>query len=95
MLCAEDEIGIGTSHDGIIVLPNDVPAGTPARDYYQIEDDYLLEIGLTPNRADAMSHYRAWRATWLYTCRRTAFPTDSYFLMSRHSAKGFPTKKLR
>ena len=45
MLCAEDEIGIGTSHDGIIVLPNDVPAGTPARDYYQIEDDYLLEIG--------------------------------------------------
>ena len=57
MLCAEDEIGVGTAHDGIIVLPQDVPAGTPARAYFQLEDDYLLEIGLTPNRADAMSHY--------------------------------------
>lgn len=66
MLCAEDEIGIGTSHDGIIVLPNDVPAGTPARDYYQIEDDYLLEIGLTPNRADAMSHYGVARDLAVY-----------------------------
>lgn len=57
MLCAEDEIGIGTDHAGIIVLPEDVPTGTPARNYYQLEDDYLLEIGLTANRADAMSHY--------------------------------------
>ncbi len=66
MLCAEDEIGIGTSHEGIIVLPDDVPTGTPARDYYQIEDDYLLEIGLTPNRADAMSHYGVARDLAVY-----------------------------
>lgn len=57
MICAEDEIGVGESHDGIIVLPDDVAVGTPAREYYKIEDDYQLEIGLTPNRIDAASHY--------------------------------------
>ena len=66
MLCAEDEIGVGTTHDGIIVLPQDVPAGTPARDYFQLEDDYVLEIGLTPNRADAMSHYGVARDLAVY-----------------------------
>lgn len=57
MICAEDEIGLGASHDGIMVLPNDVAAGTPAADYFKIENDIIFEIGLTPNRADAMSHY--------------------------------------
>ncbi len=57
MLCAEDELGIGSSHDGIMILPQDAPVGTPAKEYLNIEEDYLLEIGLTPNRADAMSHY--------------------------------------
>lgn len=66
MLCAEDEIGIGTDHAGIIVLPEDVPTGTPARNYYQLEDDYLLEIGLTANRADAMSHYGVARDLAVY-----------------------------
>lgn len=66
MLCAEDEIGVGTDHQGIIVLPNDVKAGTPARDYFQLEDDYLMEIGLTPNRADAMSHYGVARDLAVY-----------------------------
>lgn len=56
MICAEDEIGLGESHDGIMVLPDDVKVGTPAADYFEIENDYVLEIGLTPNRADAMSH---------------------------------------
>jgi phenylalanyl-tRNA synthetase beta chain len=56
MICAEDELGLGTSHDGIMVLPNDAVVGTPAKDYFKIEDDYLIEIGLTPNRADAMGH---------------------------------------
>jgi phenylalanyl-tRNA synthetase beta chain len=56
MICAEDEIGLGESHDGIMVLPNDVKVGTPAADYFEIENDFILEIGLTPNRADAMSH---------------------------------------
>lgn len=57
MLCAEDEIGMGISHAGIMELPADVKAGTPAKEYFGIEDDYLLEIGLTPNRIDAASHY--------------------------------------
>ena len=56
MICAEDEIGLGESHDGIMVLPDDVKVGTPAADYFEIENDFVLEIGLTPNRADAMSH---------------------------------------
>ena len=57
MICAEDEIGIGTSHDGIIVLPADAVPGTPAAEYYHLESDYLIEVDITPNRADACSHY--------------------------------------
>lgn len=56
MICAEDELGLGESHDGIMVLTDDPAVGTPARTYFKIEDDYLIEIGLTPNRADAMGH---------------------------------------
>lgn len=56
MLCAQDEIGIGKSHDGIIVLPDTAQVGMPAAEYYQIKEDVVLEIGLTPNRTDAMSH---------------------------------------
>ncbi|MBS7376202.1 MAG: phenylalanine--tRNA ligase subunit beta, partial [Muribaculaceae bacterium] len=67
MICAEDEIGVGTSHAGIIVLPDDVQVGTPARDYYGIEDDYVIEVDLTPNRIDGASHYGVARdlAAWL------------------------------
>ena len=57
MICAEDEIGIGTSHEGIIVLPDDVEPGTLAKDYYNVKSDYVLEVDITPNRADACSHY--------------------------------------
>ncbi len=57
MICAEDEIGIGTSHDGIIVLPQDAVPGTPAAEYYHLESDFLIEVDITPNRADACSHY--------------------------------------
>lgn len=56
MLCAEDEIGIGKSHAGIIVLPDTVAPGTPASEYYNVEQDTVFEIGLTPNRSDAASH---------------------------------------
>jgi phenylalanyl-tRNA synthetase beta chain len=56
MICAEDEIGIGTSHAGIMVLETDLPNGTPAKDYFEVSEDHILEIGLTPNRADAASH---------------------------------------
>lgn len=57
MICAEDEIGIGTSHDGIIVLPADAKVGTPAKEYYNIKSDYVLEVDITPNRVDAASHF--------------------------------------
>ena len=66
MICAEDEIGIGSSHDGIIVLPAEAKAGTPAKDYYNIKDDYLLEVDITPNRADACSHYGVARDLYAY-----------------------------
>jgi len=56
MICAEDEIGIGTSHDGIIVLPADAKVGTPAAEYYKIENDTIFEVDITPNRIDAASH---------------------------------------
>ena len=57
MICAEDEIGLGNSHDGIMILPDHAVVGTPAADFFKLEEDYVLEIGLTPNRADAASHY--------------------------------------
>jgi len=56
MICAEDEIGLGTSHEGIMVLDDLVAPGTPARDYFKIETDWIFTIGLTPNRIDAASH---------------------------------------
>ena len=57
MICAEDEIGVGTSHDGIIVLPEDAPVGQPAAEYYHLESDWLIEIDITANRADALGHW--------------------------------------
>ena len=66
MICAEDEIGIGESHDGIIVLPNEAVPGTLAKDYYNIKSDYLLEVDITPNRADACSHYGVARDLYAY-----------------------------
>lgn len=56
MICAEDELGTGNSHDGILVLPENTPVGTPAKEYFQIEADHVYEIGLTPNRSDATNH---------------------------------------
>jgi phenylalanyl-tRNA synthetase beta chain len=57
MICAEDELGLGNSHDGIMILDNQFTPGTPASKVFDIEDDEVFEIGLTPNRADAMSHW--------------------------------------
>lgn len=66
MICAEDEIGVGTSHEGIIVLPPEVTVGTLAKDYYNIKSDYVLEVDITPNRADACSHYGVARDLYAY-----------------------------
>ena len=84
MICAEDEIGVGTDHSGIIVLPADVAVGTPARDYYGIDDDYVIEVDLTPNRIDGASHYGVARdlAAWL---KQNGKP----FKLTKPSAEGF------
>lgn len=66
MICAEDEIGIGTDHAGIIVLPDTAVPGTPAKEYYNIKSDYVLEVDITPNRADACSHYGVARDLYAY-----------------------------
>ncbi|MDF1697172.1 MAG: phenylalanine--tRNA ligase subunit beta [Saprospiraceae bacterium] len=56
MICAEDELGLGASHDGVMILPEDTVVGTPAAEYFNIESDVVFDIGLTPNRSDATSH---------------------------------------
>ena len=57
MICAEDEIGLGKSHDGILILPSNVKIGTLAKEYFNVEEDYILDVDITPNRADALSHF--------------------------------------
>lgn len=66
MICAEDEIGLGSSHAGIMVLPADAKIGMPAADYFQPYEDIIYEIGLTPNRMDAMSHWGVTRDVCAY-----------------------------
>lgn len=66
MICAEDEIGIGTSHDGIIVLPADAVVGTSAAEYYGLESDWLIEVDITPNHSDACSHWGVARDFYAY-----------------------------
>ena len=68
MICAEDEIGLGSSHDGILVLPNDVVIGTKAADYFKPYTDWIYEIGLTPNRMDAQSHLGVGKDVCAYLC---------------------------
>ena len=75
MICAEDEIGVGTSHDGIIVLPADAVPGTPAKDYYNIKSEYVIEVDITPNRADACSHYGVARDLYAYLVQQGQHPT--------------------
>lgn len=69
MICAEDEIGVGTGHDGIMVLPAETPVGQPAAEYFGLESDYLIEVDITPNRADACSHWGVARDLYAYLVR--------------------------
>jgi phenylalanyl-tRNA synthetase beta chain len=84
MICAEDEIGIGTDHAGIIVLPADAVPGTLAKDYYNIKSDYVLEVDITPNRSDACSHYGVARDLYAYLRRHGKEAT-----LTRPSVDGF------
>lgn len=89
MLCAEDELGIGTSHDGIMELPSDAKVGMTAKEYLHIEDDYLIGIGLTPNRVDAASHIGVARDLAAYltahgTPTKVQMPDVSAFVVDNH-----------
>lgn len=66
MICAEDEIGMGSNHDGILSLPSEVKIGTLAKEYFDVKEDYILEVDITPNRADALSHYGVARDLAVY-----------------------------
>ncbi len=79
MICAEDELGLGNSHDGIIVLPPDVEKGMKASEYFRVESDIIFEIGLTPNRSDAISHIGVARD--LAAGLNHYFNTDKYTLV--------------
>jgi phenylalanyl-tRNA synthetase beta chain len=79
MICAEDEIGLGTSHAGIMELPEETPVGIPAKQHFNLEDDYLYEIGLTPNRADAASHLGVARDLAAYFRTSVEMPDVSGF----------------
>ncbi len=85
MICAEDEIGIGTSHAGIIVLPDDAVVGTPAAEYYHLESDWLIEIDITANRADALSHWGVARDLYAWL-KQNGYKTS----LQRPAVDGFP-----
>ena len=82
MICAEDEIGMGTSHEGIMVLDTELPNGTPAAQYFKLEPDYQIEIGLTPNRADAASHFGVARDLKAVLNRPVKLPSIEKFKVS-------------
>lgn len=91
MICAEDELGIGTSHEGIMVLPAETPVGTTAKDFLKLESDTLFEIGLTPNRVDAASHIGVARDLAAYlrlngkNTRLAVPPVDGFSALKRSS----------
>ena len=89
MICAEDEIGIGTDHAGIIVLPDDAVVGTPAAEYYHLESDWLIEVDITANRADALSHWGVARDLYAWLVQngyKTALhrPSCDEFVVDNH-----------
>ena len=85
MICAEDEIGLGKSHDGIMVLPAEAKVGMLAKDFFDLEDDYVFEIGLTPNRADAASHLGVARDLAAYFRSAHKMPDISTFKVDDES----------
>ena len=84
MICAEDEIGLGVSHAGIMVLTTDLPNGTPAARYFNLEPDYRISIGLTPNRIDAASHFGTARDLKAVLNRTLRMPSVDAFAITNH-----------
>ena len=89
MICAEDEIGVGTDHAGIIVLPADTPVGMQARDYYHVEDDTIIEVDITPNRSDACSHYGVARDLYAYYAAHSAELKIKNYELHKPSVEAF------
>jgi phenylalanyl-tRNA synthetase beta chain len=87
MICAEDEIGLGESHDGIMILDSTAQIGSLAKDYFKLNDDYLYEIGLTPNRADAASHLGTARDIAAFVKTGIIKPDVSAFKVDNHNSK--------
>lgn len=97
MICAEDEIGLGKSHDGIIVLPAEAKVGTPAKEYYNIKSDYVLEVDITPNRIDGASHYGVARDLAAYLKQnnlkgKLTIPATDKFKIDEPTTKGITVK---
>ncbi len=86
MICAEDEIGMGKAHEGIMVLDTNLAPGTPARNYFNIETDYVFEIGLTPNRSDAISHIGTARDVKAVTKKEIRWPSVAAFSKDNNDA---------
>lgn len=87
MICAEDELGLGSSHDGIIVLDTKLPSGTPAAKHFNLENDKIIEIGLTPNRADATSHIGVARDIKAVTGAEVQWPSVDHFKVDSTNSK--------
>jgi len=89
MICAEDEIGLGNSHDGIMILPPETPVGMQAKEYFNVVDDIIFEIGLTPNRIDGASHYGVARDLVAYISQNqiieTVKPSVDHFKIDNHN----------
>lgn len=91
MICAEDEIGLGDSHDGIMVLPDDAPLGQPVSVYFNLQGDWVFEIGLTPNRADAASHIGVARDLAAVLKKKVNYPSVADFAPDR-TTEGIPVE---
>ena len=89
MLCAEDEIGVGTDHAGIIVLPADTPVGMTAAEYYHVENDTIIEVDITPNRSDAASHYGVARDLYAYYAAHSAELRITNYELHKPSVEAF------
>jgi len=87
MICAEDEIGLGNKHEGVLVLDTDLTPGTLAKEYFQLEEDFTIEIDLTPNRGDATSHIGTARDVKAVTSRQIIWPSVENFSVDETSAK--------
>ncbi len=95
MICAEDEIGVGTDHAGIIVLPADTPVGITAAEYYHVENDTIIEVDITPNRSDAASHFGVARDLYAYYAAHSSELKIKNYELKKPSVEAFDELKIK